>query len=183
MIPFTSIAALVAKGHGFSLQDQKFVIARERELLGRVLPAHAEAAKKGSIELSATPFYHPILPLVCDTSAGAVSSAGLPLPQNRFRHPEDAREQLVRGLDLHEKVFGLRPQGVWPSEGSVSNAMTPLVAQAGFHWMATDELILARTLGVTFTRDGGGHIEQPERLFAALRTFLGDTGSNSPAAT
>jgi len=60
-------------------------IARERELMARVLPAHAEAAKKGSIELSATPFYHPILPLVCDTNAGAVSSPGLPLPQNRFK--------------------------------------------------------------------------------------------------
>ena len=89
------IAALVAKGHGFSLDDQKFVIGCEKELMGRVLPAHAEAAKKGSIELSATPFYHPILPLVCDTNAGAVSSPGLPLPQSRFRHPEDAREQLV----------------------------------------------------------------------------------------
>jgi alpha-amylase/alpha-mannosidase (GH57 family) len=51
---------------------------------------------------------------------GAVSSPGLPLPQNRYRHPEDAREQLLRGMDLHEKVFGVRPQGVWPSEGSVS---------------------------------------------------------------
>ena len=71
------VAALVAKGHNYSLDDQKFVIARERELLARVLPAHAEAAKKGSIEISATPFYHPILPLVCDTSAGAVSSPGI----------------------------------------------------------------------------------------------------------
>ncbi len=94
------------KGHNYSLDDQKFVIAREREVLGRVLPAHADAAKKGSIEISATPFYHPILPLVCDTGAGAVSSPGLPLPQNRFRHPEDAREQLTRGLDLHQKVSG-----------------------------------------------------------------------------
>src|SRR5579864_8043238 len=67
------VAVLVKKGHNYSLDDQKFVIARERELLARVLPAHADAAKKGSIEISATPFYHPILPLVCDTSAGARS--------------------------------------------------------------------------------------------------------------
>ena len=125
------MAALVAKGHNYSLDDQKFVIARERELLGRVLPEHAAAAKKGSIELSATPFYHPILPLVCDTSAGAVSSPGLPLPQNRFRHPEDAREQLTRGLDLHEKVFGLRPKGVWPSEGSVSEEVLAIAHSVG----------------------------------------------------
>src|SRR6266576_1287446 len=63
---------------------------RERELLGRVLPVHADAAKKGLIEISTSPFYHPILPLVCDTQVGAVSSPGLALPQNRYRHPEDA---------------------------------------------------------------------------------------------
>ena len=97
------VAELVRKGRNYSLEDQRFVIARERELLGRVLPVHAEAAKKGLIEISTSPFYHPILPLVCDSQMGAVSSTGLPLPQNRFRHPEDAREQLQRGLDLHAK--------------------------------------------------------------------------------
>src|SRR6266853_1227233 len=115
----TDVAELIRKGRNYTLEDQRFVIARERELLGRVLPVHADAAKKGLIEISTSPFYHPILPLVCDTQIGAVSSPGLALPRNRYRHPEDAREQLVRGVDLHEKGFGVRPQGVWPSEGSV----------------------------------------------------------------
>src|SRR6202051_1304574 len=114
------IAELVRKGRGFSLEDQQFVIDHQRELIKRVLPAHAEAAKQGRIEISTSPFYHPILPLVCDTNAGATSTLGLPLPQNRFQHPEDAREQLQRGLNLHGKVFGMRPRGIWPSEGSVS---------------------------------------------------------------
>src|SRR5271167_1261422 len=152
------IAALVAKGHNYSLDDQKLVIERERELLGKVLPAHAEAAKKGSIEISATPFYHPILPLICDTNAGAVSSPGLPLPQNRFRHPEDAREQLIRGLDLHEKVFGLRPNGVWPSEGSVSEEAVAIAHSVGVKWMATDEGVLGRSTGLFFARDGSGRL-------------------------
>src|SRR5205807_1609632 len=90
------VAELIRKGRNYTLEDQRFLIARERELLGRVLPAHAEAAKKGLIEISTSPFYHPILPLVCDTQVGAVSSPGLALPQNRYRHPEDAREQLLR---------------------------------------------------------------------------------------
>ena len=152
------VAALVAKGHNYSLDDQKFVIAREREVLGRVLPAHAEAAKKGSIEISATPFYHPILPLVCDTNAGGASSPGLPLPQNRFRHPEDAREQLIRGLDLHEKVFGVRPKGIWPSEGSVSEEVLAIAHSVGVQWMATDEGVLGRTTGLFFARDGNGRL-------------------------
>jgi alpha-amylase/alpha-mannosidase (GH57 family) len=152
------VAGLVAKGHHYTLDDQKFVIARERELLARVLPAHTDAAKKGSIELSVTPFYHPILPLVSDTGAGAVSSPGLPLPQNRFRHPEDAREQIVRGLDLHEKVFGVRPKGVWPSEGSVSEEVLAIAHSLGVQWMATDEGVLGRTTNSFFARDGGGHL-------------------------
>jgi len=152
------IAALIVKGRNYSLDDQNLVIAREREFVGRVLPAHAEAAKKGSIELSATPFYHPILPLVCDTHAGATSTPGLPLPQSRFRHPEDAREQLIRGLDLHEKVFGIRPKGVWPSEGSVSEETLAIAHSLGIQWMATDEGVLGRSSGAFFGRDNTGRL-------------------------
>jgi alpha-amylase/alpha-mannosidase (GH57 family) len=161
------VAALVAKGRNYSLEDQKFVIARERELLGKVLPAYADSAKKGSIEISATPFYHPILPLVCDTNAGAASSPGLPLPQNRFRHPEDAREQLIRALDLHEKVFGIRPNGVWPSEGSVSEDVLAIAHSLGIQWMATDEGVLGRSTGVFFARDGNGRLpaDLAEKLY------------------
>src|SRR5260221_14450934 len=106
-------------------------MTRERELLAKVLPVHGTAAQQGRIEISTSSFYHPILPLVCDTNQGAVSSPGLPLPQNRYRRPEDAREQLLRGLDLQEKVFGVRPQGVWPSEGSVSEEAISIAHKLG----------------------------------------------------
>jgi alpha-amylase/alpha-mannosidase (GH57 family) len=174
----TNVAELVRKERNYSLDDQKFVIARERELMAKVLPAHAEAAKKGSIEISATPFYHPILPLVCDTGAGAISSPGLPLPQNRFRHPEDAREQLVRALDLHEQVFGMRPQGIWPSEGSVSEETLAIAGALGIKWMATDEGVLGRSTGVFFQRHGNGRlpIHLAERLYNVHRYENGNTG-------
>src|SRR5882724_1348924 len=149
------VAALIKKGKDYSLDDQHFVIARQRELIAKALPAHADAARRGGIEISTSPFYHPILPLVCDTNAGAISTPGLPLPQNRFRHPQDAREQLLRGLDLHEKVFGVRPQGVWPSEGSVSEEVLSIAHSLGVKWMATDEGVLGRSLGIGFNRDGG----------------------------
>jgi len=142
------VASLIKKERGYSLDDQRLVMARERELVARVLPAHAAAAQQGRIELSTSPFYHPILPLVCDTNMGAVSTPGLPLPQNRFRHPEDAREQLLRGLDLHQRVFGIRPVGVWPSEGSVSEEVFTIAQGLGVNWMATDEGVLGRTLAI-----------------------------------
>ena len=174
------VAELIRKGRNYTIEDQRLVIARERELLGRVLPAHAEAAKKGLIEISASPFYHPILPLVCDTQMGAVSTPGLPLPQNRYRHPEDAREQLRRGLDLHEKVFGVRPQGVWPSEGSVSEEALAIAHQLGVQWMATDEGVLGRSLGTNFSRDGYGHLNSDlaHRLYTIYRYENADTRMN-----
>ena len=171
------IAALVGKGHHYSLEDQKFVITRERELIGRVLPAHGEAAKRGSIEISATPFYHPILPLLCDTNSGAVSTSGLPLPQNRFRHPEDAREQLLRALDFHERAIGLRPKGIWPSEGSVSEEVLAIASSLGVQWMATDEGVLGRSTGLFFARDGTGRLpgHLAEELYNIHRYENGST--------
>jgi alpha-amylase/alpha-mannosidase (GH57 family) len=174
------IAVLVGKGRQYSLEDQDFVIGQEKRLLGKVLPAHAEAAKKGSIEISTTPFYHPILPLVCDTNSGAVSSPGLPLPQQRFRHPEDAREQIQRGLELHEQVFGMRPKGMWPSEGSVSEETLAIAHNLGIQWMATDEGVLGRSSGAFFARDGNGRLPDhlAEKLYNIHRYEDGSTAMN-----
>jgi len=161
------VADLVRKERNYTLDDQRFVINKEQEELARVLPAHAAAAEKGSIEISTSPFYHPILPLLCDTNIGAVSSPGLPLPQSRFHRPEDARDQIRRGLDLHEKVFGIRPTGMWPSEGSVSEEALSIAHELGVRWMATDEGILGRTTGLFFARDGEGKLADhlAERLY------------------
>src|SRR5579864_7291582 len=171
------VAELIKKGRGFSSEDQKFVISRQRELISKVVPAHAEAAKQARIEVSTSPFYHPILPLVCDTNMGAVSTPGLPLPQNRFRHPEDAREQLRRGLELHQRVFGVQPVGVWPSEGSVSEEVLTIAQSLGVKWMATDEGVLGRSLGINFARDGEGQLPPSiaEKLYTIHRFESGST--------
>ena len=171
------VAALVAKGKDYSLDDQRLVCTKERELIGRVLPAYAEAAKRGGIELSTSPYYHPILPLLCDTDQGRVSSPGLPLPLERFRHPEDARAQLVRGLELYEQTFGMRPRGAWPSEGSVSDEVMRIGHEAGLDWMATDEGVLGRSLGVNFARDGGGSLSRDlaAKLYSVWRFEQGAT--------
>jgi alpha-amylase/alpha-mannosidase (GH57 family) len=171
------IAALIKKAQGFSLEDQAFVIARQSVLVGEVLPAHAAAAQQGRIEISTSPFYHPIMPLVCDTNMGAVSTPGLPLPQNRFQHPEDAREQLRRGLELHQQVFGVQPVGVWPSEGSVSEEVLTIAQSLGVKWMATDEGVLGRSLGINFARDGEGRLPaaNAEKLYTIHRFEKGTT--------
>ncbi|MGZ4835201.1 MAG: glycoside hydrolase family 57 protein [Terriglobales bacterium] len=173
------VAAVVKKGRKFSRDDQEFVTAKQREILAAVLPAYAAAAKRGGIEISTSPFYHPILPLLCDTDQGAVSHPGLPLP-DPYRHPEDAREQLLRGLDQSERVFGARPRGVWPSEGSVSEQVLEIAGKCGIQWMATDEGVLGRTLGFNFARDAHGQLDAggAERLYAPYLYEKGATRMN-----
>ena len=171
------VAALIQKGEDFSRDDQMLVIGRQREILAKVLPAYAEAAKRGSIELSATPYYHPILPLLCDTNAGAESSPGLNLPTRHFRHPDDATLQIQRALDSHEALFGVRPNGLWPSEGSVSEETMKLAGRQGIQWMATDEGVLGRTLDYNFARYNGDHlqVDGAERLYNIYRYEKDDT--------
>ena len=156
---------LIAKGRDFSEEDKLTLRQAELALLRRVVPEYREASTRGQVELSTSPFYHPILPLLCDTDIYRRTHPDSRMPREAFRHPEDAAEQLSRAVSYHEKLFGSRPQGLWPSEGSVSDAMVPLVAAAGFSWMATDEEILARTQGRGFTRSGEAQVEQPERLY------------------
>jgi alpha-amylase/alpha-mannosidase (GH57 family) len=174
------IQELIKKGRGYSREDRQFVVSRERQFLAKVLPAYSSAARRGTIEISASPFYHPILPLVCDTDAGAVSHNGLPLPGRQFSHPEDAREQIERGLKLHEQVFGARPRGMWPSEGSVSNQALAIAHELGLNWMATDEGVLGRSLGTTFGRYGGGLLDPgaAEQLYRVYRWEQGAAAMN-----
>ena len=161
------VQALAARGRGFSEDDKGMLRAVELELLNAVIPTYRRLASAGQIEIATSPFYHPILPLLCDTDIYKHTHPQSRMPRQRFQRPEDAREQLVRAADCHERLFGARPVGLWPSEGSVSDQMVPLAAAAGFRWMATDEQILANSLGTTFSRDGAGFVNQPARLYAA----------------
>jgi alpha-amylase/alpha-mannosidase (GH57 family) len=163
------VQSLVRKQRGFSEDDKATLRAVELELLRSVVPEYRTAAARGQVEISTSPFYHPILPLLCDTDIYLRTHPDSRMPRERFRHPEDAAEQLARAVALHERLFGRRPDGLWPSEGSVSDDMVPLVVRAGFKWMATDEEILGRTIRKGFSRDGFGNVEQPDLLYRAYR--------------
>jgi alpha-amylase/alpha-mannosidase (GH57 family) len=140
------VLELVRKGRHYSRADQELVERKEREILGRVLPVYAELSRRGQIEISTTPYYHPILPLLCDSDIAAVAHPGVPLPR-RFRYPQDALKQLQMAREYILGVFGAAPAGLWPSEGSVSDEALDLASATGFEWAATDSGVLDRTLG------------------------------------
>jgi alpha-amylase/alpha-mannosidase (GH57 family) len=168
------VSRLAQKGTEYTEQDKQDLREKQIELLGRVLPEYRKAAATGQIEISATPFYHPILPLLCDSDIARVSNPGTPLPVPPFRHPEDAREQLVRARRYHERVFGRAPDGLWPSEGSVSEQALSIAAELGFRWFATDEGVLGHTLRAGFGRDGAGVPSNADKLYSPLRVSVGE---------
>jgi alpha-amylase/alpha-mannosidase (GH57 family) len=142
------LIGLIQKGSGYDEADKTLLRSVEIELLSRVVPAYREASARGQVELATSPFYHPILPLLCDSDAHQGAHPGAPRPRWRFMRPDDARLQIDRAIALHEATFGSRPSGMWPSEGSVSDEAVALIAAAGLNWIATDEDILARSLKV-----------------------------------
>jgi alpha-amylase/alpha-mannosidase (GH57 family) len=167
------VRRLLAKQRYYSEEDKHLLRTVELELLNAVIPEYRSAAERGQIEISTSPFYHPILPLLCDTDIYKRTHPDSRMPRQRFRRPEDAFEQLTRAVACHQRLFGAAPTGLWPSEGSVSDDMVPLVAQAGFRWMATDEMILARTLNTSFGRDARGQVDQPEQLYTPYIVHAG----------
>jgi alpha-amylase/alpha-mannosidase (GH57 family) len=139
------VAGLARRGRDYSLADQAVMVRKQREALEQVLPVYREAAARGQIEISTTPFYHPILPLICDSGIAADSHPGAALPV-RFRYPQDAREQLQRARTYMLAKLGVAPVGLWPSEGAVSDEALALAADCGFTWAASDNGVLSRTL-------------------------------------
>jgi len=139
------LAALRAKNRGFTEEDKQEVLHLQLSTIREIVPIYRRLAERGQIELTTTPFFHPILPLVIDTNHTSRARPDLPLP-SRFRAPEDAEAQLRRAVEFHAGTFGNPPAGLWPSEGSVCPELIPMLPRVGLRWLATDEGVLARSL-------------------------------------
>jgi alpha-amylase/alpha-mannosidase (GH57 family) len=155
---------LVTKGRNYTEEDKHLLISRQLSILKAIIPRYKEIAEKGQIEISISPFYHPILPLLCDTNSARIAMPDVRLPHMRFSHPEDAEKQIRMGLDYFEKLFSYRPIGMWPSEGSVSEEVLKIANREGIRWIGTDEDILSHSIGKKL-RDSSGNIIEPGILY------------------
>lgn len=152
----------LAAGERIEPRHRDALLALHARLTGQVIPTYRRLAEHGQIELSATPYYHPILPLLCDLRAARRAQPSLPLPVENLTAPEDAREQIERARLRHAAAFGMTPHGMWPSEGSVSPEVADLAAACGVRWLASDEGVLWRSLPDTARRRAA--LYQPWRL-------------------
>ncbi|MFA7073602.1 MAG: glycoside hydrolase family 57 protein [Endomicrobiaceae bacterium] len=136
------INSLYIKGRGFTEDEKHKLIDKQLQICGMIVAKHKELQDRGQIEISVTPFYHPILPLLCDTNNALQSTPNINLPKKRFSHKEDAVWHVENAVKYYESVFGRKPYGMWPSEGSVSNDVVRIASDSNIEWLATDESVL-----------------------------------------
>ena len=145
---------LIKKGEGFNESDKEMIITIEHEIMGKIIPLYKELWEKGNIEISTTPYYHPILPLLIDPQLGRTADPALPEYDLNFNWKKDAELQVSKGLAYMEKTFNRKPDGIWPSEGSLSEDVIGILENNGIKWTATDEKIIERSLDKSGTRSG-----------------------------
>ncbi len=129
--------------------DCNRIVAEVYKVLSAIIPIHKKlmydpVKRTGQIEIITTPFYHPILPLIYDTDIAKICQPKDNLPA-RFNYPEDADAQIKKSIAYYQKIFGRRPLGMWPAEGSVSEQIVSLFVKNGIKWIATDEKVLAKS--------------------------------------
>src|SRR5437868_5980181 len=138
------VAELARKERGFSEAEKTQLFEMSRKIAAGIVPRWRALAQRGTVELTCSPMFHPILPLLVDSDSARRAMPDAALPP-RFRFPQDAREQIRRGLARAERDFGARPVGMWPSEGSVSPEVLQILGEEGVRWCATDQGNLERS--------------------------------------
>jgi alpha-amylase/alpha-mannosidase (GH57 family) len=160
------LASLVTKGSNFQESDKAIVFAEHLKLISEVIPVHKELQDAGQIEVTMTPYAHPILPLLMNTRLALVANPSMDLPSKEFSYWQDAIAQVELGVQLYEDHFGRVPRGMWPAEGAVAQEIVNMVSKAGIQWMASDEGVLAASLGMdSFTRDSKEVVTEPNILY------------------
>jgi len=153
------------KEGGFSEREKQYVLDRQIGIMESVIPEYRRLVRGDGGELSSSPFYHPILPLLIDSRSAQDALPGAPLPSIPFSFPADAETQLRKGRVLFEELFGNPPVGLWPPEGSISPEAMHLAAKTGYLWGATDEILLSKAIGRAVHRDHDGIPQDPGWLY------------------
>jgi alpha-amylase/alpha-mannosidase (GH57 family) len=142
------VKSLMKQGKNFTIHDRRLLIELIYELVDGVIGRYRRLAEAGQIELSVTPYAHPIIPLLIDIQCAeqAMPDAELPLSPSYPGGLERSRWHMEQGLAVFKKYFGFMPAGCWPSEGSISAESVELIDDMGLKWLASGETVLRKSL-------------------------------------
>ncbi|MCK9372335.1 MAG: glycoside hydrolase family 57 protein [Sulfuricurvum sp.] len=130
----------------FTPEEKRGLLEELADFIKQIVPFYKRLQENGQIEISTTPFYHPIMPLLMDPNNAALANSNVLMPNNPLAFQEDADEHVSRAIAYYEELFGKRPKGVWPSEGSVDNESLSRYIGHNLVWACTDEAILFKSV-------------------------------------
>ncbi len=165
----SDLREFLKKGKHWTEEEKQWLLDQQLAILRRIIPLHKELQDGGQVELTTTPFFHPILPLLWDKKLARQAMPNCELPRNLDSYRGDALQHLKMAVEYHESLFGTPPKGMWPSEGSVCQEIIPAIAECGIKWIATDEEILAHSTSGWVSRDQQGYLRHPEMLYRPWR--------------
>lgn len=140
------IKELKDKGSNFTEYDKQILINEQLEVLKLIVNQYKTLKKIGQIDISCSPFYHPILPLLINSRSALENLPNIKLPEPNFQYPEDANKQISDARDYFKKIFDFEVKGMWPSEGSISNDTLDIFIDNNIKWVASDESVLYNSL-------------------------------------
>lgn len=164
------IKELIVKDRNYTETDKELVKKIAQQRLREIIPFYRSLWNEGKISITTSPYYHPILPLLFDISIAKQSNPFTQLPMRPFLEPQDAHKQLVDGITYIERVFGKKPVGVWPSEGSLSEDVITLLISIGVKYVLTDEDILRKSLELSHGERG---TFSPRKLYSVHQMYRG----------
>jgi alpha-amylase/alpha-mannosidase (GH57 family) len=166
-----TIQDLMSKGALFTLEDRMQLFAVIADTISGLIPRYKALMKTKQIEISTTPYYHPILPLLIDFKTTIDAMPYAPLP--KYAKYSGGQKRAIAHVDAanlyHEKLFGKKPRGMWPAEGGVSNDALSLMAERGVEWAATGQAVLSNSL----LKSQLGLLSQDEYLYQPYRITNG----------
>ena len=174
------VAALERKAHCFTRDDCRGLLVIIAEQLDTIVPRYKALAESGRVELTVTPYAHPILPLLLDVDSAREAMPDVTLPDFDAYPGGEIRSRwhIQRGLESFEKHFGYRPAGCWPAEGAVCDRTLALLEQAGFRWVATGQQVLHNSLNKAIGAELPPHWAHRPYLVGQgdIRAFFRDDG-------
>lgn len=162
---------LMTKDENFTFEDRKQLFDLIGNAVCGIIPRYRQLAQRGQIELSTTPHYHPLAPLLLDLHSARESQPESSLPLAQCYPGGRARVQahINQAITSHQMRFGLKPQGVWPAEGAVSTELIEVLAEQGCQWTASGKNVLINSLNHAqqLEAEGEYYLYRPYRLEGA----------------
>jgi alpha-amylase/alpha-mannosidase (GH57 family) len=163
------VARLMSRKNNFTPVDQTLLMEVLAEVVESIIPRYRVLMEEGRIELSMTPYGHPIVPLLLDFSSMHAAQPDAPTPLHR-KYPggkERVDWHMQRGFEVFEEHFGTRPAGVWLSEGAVSPAALDMLDKWDVLWTASGEGVWHNSCNAS--TGGSKYLEHKNGLYAPVQ--------------